>query len=303
MTDPYLDALLRDDPLITVPAGGVQEFLGLPIRDCAGFLQTADVYARPASGQVRPALLCLHGGGWQGGTPQEYRRLARYLAWRYDLVVASASYRLIDRARFPTQIQDAANAMRWLRASAARWSIDPQRIGVAGSSAGGYLATMVALTHDDPRLAGGDAMNTISARPQALISQWGPIDFIARWYGNGGRPGAEKGLLNTTFTEDPTLYHHASALSHMTAAAPPALFVYGRQDPVVHLQQAELGAAAWARHGIAHDSCLVERIGHGGTDEADVRIAYRRIGDFLAEHLQAVINPHSNPLPFLEKQA
>lgn len=300
MTDPYLDAVVRDVPSITVPADGVQEFLAQPIRDYAGFLQTADVYARPAKGKPRPALLCLHGGGWAGGTPQEYRRLGRYLAWRYDLVVASASYRLIDRARFPVQIQDAANAMRWLRGNAARWAIDPQRIGIAGSSAGGYLATMVALTHHDPRLAGGDAIDATSAQPQVLITQWGPIDFIARWYGNGGRPGAEKGMLNTTYVEDPTLYHFASALTHVTSDAPPALFVYGKADPVVHIQQAELGAAAWKRHRVAHDSCLVDRIGHGGTDEADVRIAYRRIGEFLGDRLQATVNPASELFPLLE---
>jgi acetyl esterase/lipase len=291
----YLDAILADEG--SIPDSPVREHLGIPLRELDGYQQTIDIYERPAQSGPRPALLCLHGGGWQTGNTLGNRRLARFLAWRFDIVVASASYRLIDRALFPAQIQDAANAMRWLRAHAATWDINPQQLAVTGSSAGGYLAAMIALTHSDERLAGGDALNAHSAAPQAVIVQWGPLDFIARWYGNGGRPGAEKGMLGTVYTNDPTRYHFASALSYVTAAAPPALFVQGRLDPVVHLQQGELGAAAWQAHGVEAETCFVDRIGHGETDEQDRRQCENSIADFLQRRFHLAIHSDSSLMP------
>lgn len=263
---------------------GIRISAAIPIRQVDGWTQTIDVYA-PPGGRPRPAVLCFHGGGWRTGDPGGYRALALHLAARFDVVVASASYRLIDRARFPAQVRDAANALRWLRGAAAEWDVDPQHIAVCGASAGGYLAAMVALTHADPHLAGGDPVNARSAAPQALVVQWGPLDFIARWYGNGGRPGAEEGLLGANYLQDPTLYHHASALAHVGPHAPPALFVQGRQDRVVHQQQAELAHAAWRRHGRPAELLLLERIGHGERDPADEAQETAGIARFLAAAL------------------
>lgn len=264
--------------------GDVAIWSGITVREGEGWRQTADVYAAPGAG-ARPALVCFHGGGWCSGNPAGYRELALHLARRFDIVVVSASYRLIDQARFPAQVHDAANAVRWVRQHAARWAIDGQRLAVCGSSAGGYLSAMVALTHADPALAGGDPLNGESAAVQALVVQWGPLDFIARWYGNGGRAGAEAGLLGTDFLKDPTLYHHASALAHVGAAAPPALFVQGRNDRTVHQQQAELAHAAWARHGVPSKLVLLDHIGHGEVAAADAASEREAICAFLAERL------------------
>jgi acetyl esterase/lipase len=261
---------------------------GLPIRTLGDWQQTVDVYAPPGGGP-RPVLVCLHGGGWRTGAPSGYRHLALHLTRRYDLVVVSASYRLIDRATFPIQIQDAANAVRWVRANATLWSIDGKRLAVCGASAGGYLSAMIALTHADPALAGGDPMNGESAAVQALVVQWGPLDFIARWYGNGGRPGAEEGMLGANYLQDPTIYHHASALSHVGPHAPPALFVQGRQDRTVHQQQGELGHAAWQRHGRASELCLLDRIGHCDVDPADAARETAAITAFLARQLSPAV--------------
>jgi acetyl esterase/lipase len=259
------------------------EVSGLTIRRVDEWEQTLDVYSRPRDGERRAALVCFHGGGWQCGNTMSMRRVARYLAWRLNLVVVSASYRLVDRARFPTPIRDCANAVRWLRAEANRYDVDPNRIAVSGESAGGYNAAMVALTHRRPELAGGDAINEQSANVQALCVCWGPLDFIARYFGNGGRAGAEGELLGTVYTEDPTLYHRASALSYVDASAPPALFVQGRSDPVVHRQQGELGHAAWRRAGVASRLCLLEKVGHGDIDPHDVPRAWVAQEDFLRE--------------------
>jgi acetyl esterase/lipase len=287
---------LPADPSFVLPAptsndDGVACWQGLPIRRIGDWQQTLDVYARTGAAvgsAPRPVVMCFHGGGWRTGTPAGYRDLGLHLARAWDVVVVSASYRLVDRAQFPAQPQDAANAVRWIRAHAAAWNIDSQRLAVCGSSAGGYLAAMVALTHDHPQLAGGDAINAQSAAPQALVVCWGPLDFIARWYGNGGKPGAELGLLGRDFVTDPTAYHRASALAYARSDAPPALFVQGRQDPVVHQQQGELGHAAWRRHGVASELLLLEQIGHGVTDPADQALEKLAVERFLAARFKLV---------------
>lgn len=281
MTDPTVFTL----PAPTGHEGDIACWLNLPIRRIGEWQQTIDVYAPPGPGP-RPVVVCFHGGGWRVGQPADYRTLALQLARAWNVVVVSASYRLIDRALFPAQPQDAANAVRWVRAHAAAWNIDPQRVAVAGSSAGAYLAAMVALTHDHPQLAGGDAINAQSAAPQAAVVCWGPLDFIARWYGNGGRAGAEQGLLGADYVTDPTAYHHASALTYARRDAPPALFVQGRQDPTVHQQQGELGHAAWRRHGVESELLLLDRIGHGGTDPADQAREAAEVERFLATRLK-----------------
>lgn len=264
--------------------GRVAVWNGLMIRELGGWRQTADVYAPPGLAP-RPVVVCFHGGGWRVGSPAGYRELGIRLARDFDVVVVSASYRLIDRALFPAQIRDAANAVRWVRQHAAAWSVDPRRVAVCGDSAGGYLSAMVALTHADPALAGGDPAHPQPADVQALVVRWGPLDFIARWYGNGGRPGAEAGMLGTDFLHDPTLYHQASALAHAGPHAPPALFVQGRQDRVVHLQQAELAHAAWIRHGVPSSLALFDSIGHGGTSADEDARATDAVVDFLARTL------------------
>lgn len=264
---------------------GVGTWQRLALREIDGWTQTADVHAGPALAARRPALVCLHGGGWSTGAPESYREFAVALARRYDVVVFCPSYRLVDRARFPAQLQDAANAVRWLRANAGRWQVDGGRIGVCGASAGGWLSAMIALTHADPRLAGGAPINGESAAVQALVVEWGPLDFIARWYGNRGRAGAEGGMLGRNYLQDPTLYHLASALAHVTAAAPPALFVQGRQDPTVHQQQGELGHAAWQAHGCSSELLLLDRIGHGEVDPADVVRGRAAVTAFVAARL------------------
>jgi acetyl esterase/lipase len=270
----------------TEQVGDIQVWTNRVIRTIAGWDQVVDIYAPPGTGRPRPALVALHGGGWRVGAPAGWRAMALRLAARFDVVVVCGSYRLIDRALFPAQIQDAANVVRWVRQHAARWAIDHARIGAFGDSAGGYLSAMIALTHAMPGLAGGDALNGETAAIQALAVHWGPLDFIARWYGNGGRAGAEGGMLGAEYLADPTIYHLASPLAHVTAAAPPALFVQGRTDPVVHQQQAELAHAAWKRHGVPSELLLLDRIGHvPETDPADRERCEQRTMGFFAERL------------------
>lgn len=145
-----------------------------------------DIYMPSTGGTARPLLVWVHGGGWSGGS--------RYPAPSYavglrDLgfVVASVSYRLSGQAgqwgaepvTFPAQIHDVKAAIRWLRAHAADYGIDRDRVGVWGSSAGGHLAALAGTSGNDPALEGlvGNHLNQSSA-VQAAVDYFGPTDII-----------------------------------------------------------------------------------------------------------------------------
>lgn len=231
----------------------------------------------------RAVLVYCHGGGFIHGDPDAHRDLQRYLAWRYDLVVVSTSYDLKTIPRYPGEFRWCADAVRWTRAEAGTLGIDAKRVALSGSSAGAYHTGMVCCTHDDPDLAGGDALNDQSARPDAAVLMWGPMDFVARYHGQGGPNSATPNLLGCTYPEDPKAYHLASVVTRTRPDLPPALFVQGRNDQVVHLAQGELGHAAWKRAGAESDLQLYDYIGHGRNEVADNRACLRDVGNWLAQ--------------------
>jgi hypothetical protein len=110
--------------------------------------------ARPARGPGPfPAVLCIHGGGLCRGRRESCDKLCMKLAER-GYVAATMSYRLAPRYRFPAAVHDAKAAVRWLRANAEKYAIDPDRIGATGASAGGYLAQFLGVTPRVPRFEG-----------------------------------------------------------------------------------------------------------------------------------------------------
>src|SRR5581483_11615346 len=102
--------------------------------------------ARPKNGDGPfPAVVCIHGGGFRAGSRQGYDGLCLRLAQR-GYVAVTASYRLAPQFQFPAAVHDVKAAVRWLRANAKKYHIDPERIGVTGGSAGGHLAQFLGVT-------------------------------------------------------------------------------------------------------------------------------------------------------------
>ena len=129
-----------------------------------GYQGTFDVYEPVSdSGRTsRPAILAIHGGAWRGGDKAWAEQFANELC-PLGYVVFSINYRLSSRAdgTWPAQIEDVQKALRYIRANAERFRIDPDRIASLGMSAGGHLATMVAL-RDDPAGAHGRVSTAIN---------------------------------------------------------------------------------------------------------------------------------------------
>ena len=163
--------------------------------------------AQPLFGpqQDRPAILIIHGGGWNAGSKDDavYRSLMIDYAMK-GYVVCNMNYRLIREAPMPACIEDVKAAINWMKSNARTLGIDPQRIGTYGHSAGGHLSLMAGLTADVACAAGG-APPTEIGRPGewADHTEWWPVGYI----GKCKTPflvlqGAEDPLVKPELTED-----------------------------------------------------------------------------------------------------
>lgn len=222
-----------------------------------------------------PAIIYIHGGGWNTGT--------RNAGWPFTVAFANGGYvavtidyRLSPEATFPAAVHDCKAAVRFLRANAEQLGIDPERIGVWGHSAGGHLSSMVALTGDDKDLEGTVGTTGVSSKVACFVSVSGPSAL----------PGVAGGnlvdeFLGGTRDERVELAVQASPVTHVDAGDPPALLVHGTKDVVVNIRQAELLQEKLTSAGVKSELYVVEGDDHSIRDKA----AYEKIAAFFDEHL------------------
>jgi len=239
-----------------------------------GRKEKLDVYLpveRPA-GTLSPALVGIHGGGWTGGTKNEARakNVCTTLA-AAGYVALSIDYKLGEGA-WPTNLHDCKNAVRFLRARAAEYGVDPDRIAVAGGSAGGHLALMVALTGDRPELAPpaeATLYPNFSDTVRCVINFYGITNLqTRRETDDAGNPlparksstGAAK-VYGVESLDDPRL-KGVSPVTYLARDSVPILTLHGRADTTVdHLQAEELDRVARER-GARHELLFLEEVGH-----------------------------------------
>ena len=135
--------------------------------------QKLDLYI-PTEGENLPLIIWIHGGAWLGGSKERYAPM-EYLKSGY--AGASINYRLSQHAIFPAQIEDVKAAVRWIRANAETYRLDPNRFAAWGSSAGGHLVAMLGTTGDVKEFEVGENLG-VSSRVQAVVNYFGPTDFL-----------------------------------------------------------------------------------------------------------------------------
>jgi len=184
-----------------------------------------DLYL-PAGTTRRPAVIVVHGGGWESGDRTMERPLAKRLAG-LGFVAASVTYRLRAEGRFPRALYDLKAAVRWLRQNADRYSIDPAHIGAVGASAGGQLVALLGATDGDIRYEGDSGNGGVSSDVQAVVDIDGLADFtgVALVEKEARSPGAPTRFLGGPYTERVDVWHDASALSHVSERSAPTLFL------------------------------------------------------------------------------
>lgn len=207
--------------------------------------QLLDVYL-PATGDGPfPVLVYLHAGGWSAGSRTIIPEIVRAVADHDGAALISVDYRLVSTTRtgtltnvFPTQQEDVDRAIRFVRAEAATWHLDPDMIVVAGASAGGQLALMAAAAPGAfPAPALPDDLRIISPRVQGVFDVVGPSDFTTWGDAASWAPGILTSFLACPTREpascDPALERRASIAGYLAPGIPPAYLAYGAQDTLV----------------------------------------------------------------------
>jgi acetyl esterase/lipase len=242
----------------------LQVLRDIPYVPNAGPHQRLDLYLPAPSASPHPLVVYIHGGAWQTGSKSQspVRRLLPY-----GYAAASIDYRLSQDAPFPAQIQDCKAAIRFLRANAAKYDIDPAHIGVWGASAGGHLVALLGVTGTNSAFDTGPNLDQSSA-VQCVIDFFGPADFLH--YGDPPRtdldtPGsAVDQLLGGSVAAHPDAARAASPIYYITRTAAPFLIFQGDADPLVPLQQSEELDAALKKDGVESTLHILPGAGHGG---------------------------------------
>ena len=219
--------------------------------------------ARPDNGAGPfPAVICLHGGGWVGGDRKQMAQTIEVLA-RRGYVAVTPDYRLAPRHRFPAPVEDCKAAVRWLRANAGKYKVDPGRIGVVGFSAGAHLACLLGVTDKADGLEGKGGNPEQSSRVRAVVSFFGPTDLTQRVWSKEVEEKNLVPLLGGTLDQRPEAYRKASPLTYAGKGAAAFLFLHGTEDPVVPLRQAQDLADKLTKAGVSARVIEVPGEGHG----------------------------------------
>jgi len=244
-----------------------------------------DVYKPKAdSTKSRPCIVWIHGGGWQGGNKSSGASRVGPLVESGDYVGASVGYRLTDVASWPAQIHDCKAAIRFLRASASKYGIDADRIGVWGASAGGHLVSLLGAAGDVKDVEGSLGTTGVSSRVTCVVDFCGPSDFLLFGLDSPrmNEPGsAVYKLFGGPPREKSEMAKQASPATYVSKDDPPFLIMHGTADATVPLNQAERLYEAQKQAGM--DTTFVKIInaphGIGGS------LVDERVRAFLDRHL------------------
>lgn len=249
-----------------------------------------DLYLPEGAGPF-PVIVWIHGGSWLSGDKEggpAIRQASRGYA------VASINYRLSYEAKFPAQLEDCKAAVRWLRANAAAYNLDINRVAAWGSSAGGHLAALLGTTADVVDLEGDLGNTTFSSRVQTVIDWYGPVDLLkmnrqalpCNVIDHDSVLSPESLLIGCAIQTCKEKTERANPIRYITADDPPFLILHGSADCLVSPLQSQNLYDALRASGLSSTLVFLQGAGHGG-DAFDSSETLKTVDDFLDLHLQA----------------
>ncbi|OLC46935.1 MAG: hypothetical protein AUH43_12790 [Acidobacteria bacterium 13_1_40CM_65_14] len=253
-----------------------------------------DIYAQRGQSPT-PTVIFIHGGGWVQGTKEgSVLTVLPYIAMGYSVV--NVEYRLANVSLAPAAIEDCRCALRWVVAHAKEYNLDPDRLIVAGASAGGHLALTTGMV---PASAGFDRFCLVPGEPRvaAIVNFFGITDVADLLDGPNKKPFPEswpytvQWLGNQPNRAD--VAKAASPLTYVRAGVPPVISIHGDQDPLVPYNHSVRLQEALQKAGVAHELVTVPGGGHGGFPPAQWLRAYAAIQTFLTAHVPGTKPPSS----------
>jgi len=246
-----------------------QKFLNVPYVKNGTARQTLDIYLPKNKRGPYPLIIWIHGGSWMHGDKAENCIAARDLS--NDFAVASINYRYSTEAPFPAQVNDCKAAIRFLRANAAKYKIDPNRIGVWGSSAGGHLAALVGTTGDSTfEIIEGRKKGEpkVSTRVKAVVDWCGPTNFFSAQTQAGPDnkfefSGPGSAVYRLMFTNmHPQVLLAASPVNYVTPDDPPFLIMHGDKDDAIPVAQSQEFHDALKKASVRSELHILKGRGH-----------------------------------------
>jgi acetyl esterase/lipase len=248
-----------------------------------------DILHPKISVKSMPVLVWIHGGAWrEGNRKQGLKHLVSFA--RQGFFCASIEYRLSHEAIFPAQIEDCKCAIRFLRAHAQEFHINPQCIGVWGVSAGGHLAALLGTTHHIQDFEGSGGWANYSSCVQAVCDWFGPTDFLRindfpRNIDFAPANSPEAALIGGLVEENQEKAAKANPITFVSKDAPPFLIVHGDNDLLVPLNQSQLLFDALKKAKVEVTLEVVENGGHGNKKEFGSRAITQKMEKFFKKHL------------------
>lgn len=266
-------------------ASGVKVERDVPYGEAGGQKLLLDVYSPEHIASTRPAVILVHGGGWSGGDKKDFAFAGEALA-KNGYVAFSINYRLVtkDANKWPAQLDDSQRAVRWVRAHAAQYQIDPKRIGALGASAGGHLVALLGTR--DARDNSDPTLSRYSSKVECVVDMFGPTDFTI----SGGQISPAAAAIVVNFLgkkpdEAPGVYRAASPITYVSSTAAPFLIFHGTNDTLVPIEQSQRLYDALKKAGVEATFIKMPNDGHGFARPENQQRFAAETKAFLDRHL------------------
>lgn len=232
----------------------------------AGAVETNDIeFAKPGGVSLTldasvpegkgpfPAVIVVHGGGWEAGTKRSYERPLLPVLTEAGFAWFTINYRLAPQHKYPAAVEDVEAAVRWVRRHAKEYKVDPRRIALMGESAGGHLVALVGVRPDkDTRVA-------------AVVDFYGPHDLYKREKDRGEVGKNLRQFLGVDKLDEAGIakLKEASPVAYVKKGLPPFLFIHGTKDAAVPYEQSPMMCEKLKAHGNRCELFTVEGAPHG----------------------------------------
>ncbi|MCX6377518.1 MAG: prolyl oligopeptidase family serine peptidase [Armatimonadetes bacterium] len=252
------------------------------------------VRPKPQPKEPMPVVVFVHGGGFMMGRKESGIPPLIPLAQRGYFGV-TINYRLTDVAPFPAQIEDCKCAVRWVRAHAKEYNVNPKRIGAWGASAGGTLVALLGVAGSVKEFEGSGGWEKESSRVQAVCDWFGRMDILRtaeeekargvtrETMEKGGVTDRLSALIGGIIWENPEACRKASPITYVTKDDAPFLIMHGDKDDVVPLNQSEAFHEALKKAGVETTLLVIKDAGHGFPGRLDLG---KPVADFFDKHLK-----------------